>query len=213
MKANQKLVADDGYEVALFPLPYLCMSQDEGGDFSHLGTYNVDLLGYNPSSNAPLYAPCKMKVVAFWGGYSGGNQVTFQSVDKVHLPNGHLNYLTIGFGHDPNPPYTNIGQEVEQGQVCYHTGTYGHVTGDHVHTCAGEGTYIGYTLRETGHYDLSNRIHYWDALYVNDTEIIRGFNHNWQEWDGNPYVPPEERNKKKSKFPFPVAWKYWGYKH
>ena len=46
MRAGQRLVAQDGYEVALFPLPYLNMSQDEGGDYSHTGTYNIDFLGW-----------------------------------------------------------------------------------------------------------------------------------------------------------------------
>ena len=57
MLAGQKLVARDGKEVALFPMPYLYMTQDEGGDFSHAGTYNIDFVGYNGSSvvtNAPL---------------------------------------------------------------------------------------------------------------------------------------------------------------
>ena len=45
MIANQTLVAPDGYEVALFPMPYLYMTQDEGGDYSHLGTYNIDCVG------------------------------------------------------------------------------------------------------------------------------------------------------------------------
>ena len=35
MLAGQKLVAKDGKEVALFPMPYLYMTQNEGGDFSH----------------------------------------------------------------------------------------------------------------------------------------------------------------------------------
>ena len=72
MIANQTLIAPDGYEVALFPMPYLYMSQDEGGDYSHLGTYNIDFHGYAfnlgtrewyRQNNAPLYAPCTCKLV------------------------------------------------------------------------------------------------------------------------------------------------------
>ena len=66
MRAGETLVANDGYEVALFPLPYLYMSQDEGGDYSHEGTYNIDFLGYSSSGrvyDAPIYAPCTCKVV------------------------------------------------------------------------------------------------------------------------------------------------------
>ena len=185
MVAGQRMVASDGYEVALFHMPYLYMSQDEGGDYSNVGTYNIDFLGWGPNGRiyqAPIYAPCTMKVVAFWDSYGGGHNVTFESVDVVHLANGTLDYLTINFGHDSNPPYTTIGQVVNQGDLCYHTGTYGNVTGDHVHTCCGQGHYQGYTTRPEGHQDLTNRIHYWDALYVNDTVISQGYNHPWRTY-------------------------------
>lgn len=197
MIANQTLVAPDGYEVALFPMPYLYMSQDEGGDYSHSGTYNIDLLGYDENGrvyNAPIYAPCKMKVVSTNLTYAGGNNVTFESVDKVHLPNGALDYLCIEFSHDNNPPITIIGAVVNQGQLCYHTGTYGYVTGDHVHTCTGQGHYQGITEREPGNWDLTNRIHYWDGVYVNDTIISVGYGHDWKIWE-SPTPPLPQKNR------------------
>lgn len=202
MIANQTLVAADGYEVALFPLPYLYMSQDEGGDYSHTGTYNIDLLGWGVNGRiyqAPLYAPCTMKVVESLLTYEWGNTVVFESVDKVHLPNGSLDYLCVAFGHDNNPPITTVGSIVNQGSLCYHTGTYGNVTGDHVHTCAGQGHYQGFTQRSSGNYDLTNRIHYWDGLYVNDTFIAIGYGHDWRTYDG-PIPPTPTRGK--SNFPW-----------
>ena len=90
MLAGQTMVASDGYEVALFPMPYLRMSQDEGGDYSHVGTYNIDLLGWDSNGRvyqAPIYAPCTMKVVEYWSSYAWGHQVAFESVNKVHLEN------------------------------------------------------------------------------------------------------------------------------
>lgn len=208
MIAGQKLVAQDGYEVCLFPLAVLHMTQDEGGDYSHQGTYNVDFVGtYN---NYPLYAPVTMKVVGTSLSWAGGNNVKFESVNPVHLANGAIDYLTIEFSHDNNPPVTTIGQVVQQGDLCYHTGTYGYVTGDHVHTCVGQGHYAGIVSRPpNGWYDLANRIHYWDACYVNDTQIIQGYGHDWKTWD-EPVVPPKVwGDHKKSGFPFPVAWNNW----
>lgn len=187
MIANQTLVASDGKEVALFPMPYLNMSQDEEGDYSHQGTYNIDLLGWDANGRvyqAPIYAPCTMKVVDSKQTYEWGNTVVFESVNPVHLSNGSLDYLCISFGHDSNPPITSVGTTVNQGQLCYHTGTYGYVTGDHVHTCVGQGHYAGMTQRSTGNYDLTNRIHYWDGVYVNDTVIIQGYSHNWISYSG-----------------------------
>lgn len=209
MIANQKLVANDGYEVALFPMPYLYMTQDEGGDYSHLGTYNIDFVGYNGSTvvtNAPLYAPCTMKVISYSPSYNGGNAVIFESVNKVHFADGSLDYMTLMFMHDNNPPYTTVGQTVSQGSVCYHTGTYGQVTGDHVHSCLGKGQGGYFVQRASGNYDLSNRIHYWNGVYVNDTTIVQGYNHDWKKWNIEP--SPEEC-KKKHKFPWAVALQNW----
>lgn len=208
MQPLQRMFASDGYEVALFPLEYLNMSQDEGGDFSHQGTYNLDFLGWNSLGrvyNCPIYAPCTMRVVAYVSGYAGGNMVIFQSVSPVHLADGSLDYLCISFAHDSSPPYTTVGQVVGQGQICYHTGRYGYVTGDHVHTCCGKGTYQGLTDRGNDRWDLTNRVHYWNAVYVNDTTIINGYNHNWIEYDGGVVPPtPEEEKTKKHKFPWAI---------
>lgn len=200
MIAGQRMIAADGYEVALFPMPYMYMSQDEGGDYSHLGTYNIDLLGWGPNGRiyqAPIYAPCTMKIVFTDLSYSGGNTVTFESTDVVHLPNGQLDYLTITFAHDINPPYTTIGTIINQGDLCYRTGTYGYVTGDHVHTCVGQGHYQGITQRSSGNWDLTNRIHYWEGVYVNDTVLVVDYNHNWVEYSGPTPPPPTETKKKR----------------
>lgn len=204
MIANQTLVAPDGYEVALFPMPYLNMSQDEGGDYSHQGTYNIDLLGWGASGRiyqAPLYAPCTMKVVVYNSGYDWGNTVVFESVNRVHLPNGRLDYFCLSVGHDINPPVTTVGSVVSQGTLCYHTGSYGNVTGDHVHLCVGQGHYQGFTRRDSGNYDLTNRIHSWDGMFVNDTVIVQGYNHSWRIYTAPPSPTPYKSYKRK-KFPW-----------
>ena len=198
MLAHQRMIGSDGYEVALFPMEYLYMTQDEGGDASHVGTYNIDLRGQDANGRVyqcPIYAPCTMKVVATIMTYAGGNTVIFESVNKVHLADGSLDYLTIYFGHDSNPPITTIGAIVQQGDLCYHTGTYGQVSGDHTHTCCGKGHYEGLTTRPSGHSDLTNRVHYWNAVYVNDTIIERGFGHNWTLYTGG-ITPTSHKGQK-----------------
>lgn len=207
MIANQTLVAADGYEVPLFPLTYLYMTQDEGGDFSHAGTYAIDFVGYNGSvviAGAPLYAPCSMRCRLAPPG--GSNGEIWDSIDKVHLPNGQLDYLTLEFDHSNNPPYHYVGAEVSQGQLFYTTGTAGFVTGDHVHICIGQGAGGVLVQRPSGNWDLSNRIHMWEGLFVNDTPIIQGYGHDWKVWDGPTPQPTREYRKK---FPWPVAWKNW----
>ena len=208
MRAGQTLVAADGYEVALFPMPYLRMSQDEGGDYSHQGTYNIDLVGWGPNGRilrAPLYAPCTCKLVYKLGSGSGGNMRCFQSVNRVHTPAG-LQYITFYFGHDNDPPVNTIGQVVNQGDLIYRTGTEGHVTGDHCHTCMGYGQWVSWSYNihdnrnPAGSFDFEYRLHYWDAVYVNDTVISIGYNHNWVEWTGP--IPPGPTPVSFNKFPW-----------
>lgn len=198
MLAYQKMVASDGYEVALFPMEYLYMSQDEGGDFSHSNTYNIDFVGWGANGRVykcAFYAPCTLKCVNTTFSPSN-NARTYESINPVHLADGSIDYLTIYFLHDDSPLF-NVGDIIEQGEILGHTGTYGNVTGDHTHSCCGKGKFNGYTRREGGHSDLKNRIHYWDAVFINDTVIVRGFNHPWVDYKGtiNPPI-----NRKKGKF-------------
>lgn len=206
MQANQRLVADDGKEVMLFPLPYLYMSQDEGGSFSHGGTKNIDILGWSSSGRvlkAPMYAPCSATCVAIWD--TGSNNRVWQSDDVVHTPLGLIR-VTFATAHDDSPP--PVGTHVVQGQIFAHTGTHGNVTGDHSHFNTASGTYEGYqshTYQGETNWDLKNSQHVWDICYINDTNIIQGYGHNWQEFQGGrPPTPPPTPEKKRDKFPWVV---------
>ena len=130
MIAYERLVASDGYEVMLFPLEYLYMSQDEGGDYSHLYTYSIDLLGWGANGRVyqcPYYAPCTCRCVQV-----GSGSVVWQSVDKVHCPNGDLSIMTFHVAHDDLATIHYVGEIIQMGGLLGHTGTTGHVTGDHV---------------------------------------------------------------------------------
>lgn len=209
MLAGQTMRASDGYEVALFPLEYMFITQGEmmPSNWSHNNTYNMDFEGYGANGRVytcPLYAPFTMKIVALWD-YNGSHTVTFESVDKVHFADGSLDYMTIEFTHCVNPPYHTIGQVINQGQLCYYTGTFGNgqsgYYGDHVHMCAGIGHYDGYEQRVGGHYDLKNRYHLYDSLYINDTVIsYDSHNYPWQTYTGP--TPPTPTPTIRSKFPW-----------
>ena len=204
MLAGETLRASDGYEVALFPMEYMYITQGEmmpDSSWSHYNVYNMDFWGYGEYGqfdNCPLYAPFTMEVVALWD-YTGTHTVTWESVDKVHFADGSLDYMTIEFTHAVNPPYHTIGDRVSQGELCYYTGTFGNgqagYYGDHVHICAGKGHYDGYTQRTGGHYDLTNRWHLYNSLYVNDTVIsYDSHDYPWKVWSG-PSPTPQKRGK------------------
>ena len=183
MLAYQTMVASDGYEVLLFPLEYLYMSQDEGGSYSHLYTYSLDLLGWGANGRiyqCPYYAPCTLKCVSVSSG-----SVVWESVDKVHFADGSLDYVTIHFAHDDNTSVHYVNQIINQGDLIGHTGTTGHVTGDHVHG--------------TGHYQLRNATHVYNTMYVNDTIIRNGYGHPWKTYDGS-IQPPVTYHRSKFKW-------------
>lgn len=200
MQPLQRLIASDGYEVMLFPLEYLYMSQDEGGGYSHAGTLQMDFLGWNSLGRVyqcAYYAPCSCECVAITDA-SANNRI-YQSLDKVHMPDGTLDYVTFETAHDNNP-VTQVGTILTQGQLMGHTGTAGNVTGDHLHFQTAQGTYAGWEqVPPNNNWQLKNEKHIYDACYVNDTVIVEGYNHSWVDYT-DP-TPPEEE-KKEHKFPW-----------
>lgn len=214
MKAGEKLKASDGKEVMLFPLEYLYMKQDEGGNYSHAGTLSIDLAGWGPNGRVyrcPYYAPCTCKLVSSTGDLAN-NMIIWESVDKVHLADGTLDYVCWQFGHDNSPPYRLPGTVVQQGTLIGRTGTAGRVTGDHVHFNVARGHYAGgERVPPNNNWQFKNSIHVYNACYVNDTTVVRGFNHNWRTYDGGITPTPTGGHKKK-KFPwFIYARKFRGY--
>ena len=199
MIANEKLVASDGYEVMLFPLEYMYMSQDEGGSYSHAGTLQIDFLGWGANGciyQCPYYAPCSCRCVATTD-LSAHNRI-YQSLNPVHLADGTLSYVTWEVAHDNNPP-TSVGSVLQQGDLMGHTGTAGNVSGDHLHFQTARGLYAGWEqVPPNNNWQLRNEMHIYDACYVNDTTIVEGYGHDWKTYDG-PIGPTE---KKKEKFPW-----------
>lgn len=195
MRANEKLVAPDGYEVMLFPLSYIYISQGENGEFSHRGTLNIDFLGWGASGrvfNAPLYAPCSCKCVATIDVNNNGR--VFESLEKVHTPNG-LQYVTFMFFHD-NFPIANVGSTFSQGDLIGHTGTAGNVTGDHTHFNTANGKYAGWeNVPPDNNGELINSSHIYDTCYTNDTVIVDGYGYNWKEYNGGTYIKSNKKFK------------------
>lgn len=199
MSPLQRLIAADGYEVMLFPLEYMNISQGEGESFSHAGTLQMDFLGWDANGRVlrcPYYAPCTCTCVATTDS-STHNRV-YQSNNIVHLADGTLGYVTFEVAHDDLPPH-NVGDVVNQGDLLGRTGTAGYVTGDHVHFQCARGVYSGWEqVPPNNNWQLVNEMHIYDACYVNDTVIINGYNYNWRTYDG----PTPTEDVKKHKFPW-----------
>ena len=208
MLAHQRMVASDGKEVMLFPLPYIYISQGENGSYSHQGTLNIDFLGWGANGRiyqAPMYAPCSCRCVATIDANNKGR--IFQSLNEVHTPNG-LQYVTFMWFHDNNP-IASVGDTFTQGDLIGHTGTAGNVTGDHTHFNCANGTYAGWEqVPPQNHGQLKNSTHIYDICYTNDTVIVQGDGYNWQEYQGGS--TPTDR--KQHKFPWVLYAKKLRYK-
>lgn len=197
MVAGERLVASDGKEVMLFPLPYLYISQGENGQYSHQGTLNIDFIGYGPNGvilNAPMYAPCSCRCIAIWDTYNNGR--VFQSLDQVHCADGNLRYVTFMCYHDNNP-IANVGDVFTQGDLFAHTGDAGNVTGDHTHFNTAYGTYAGFErVPPANQSQLVNSSHIYETCYTNDTVVVEGLGYNWHDYTGpTPPIPTGKRSK------------------
>ena len=214
MLANQKLNDPDGYQVALFPLEGVYVTQADYETFSHASWYYAtDYAGYNSAGQRVLrcacYAPVDIKCI--WVNRQECCAV-WESLNQVHLANDTINYLGILVYHDNDIANGLItpGTIKRQGEQFNRTGTGGNVTGDHMHLETGYGRYTTSTSGGQGspeykyHFtDYTNvkRLHNYDALYINDTRIVHNASgYNWVEYEGG--VVPPGPGEEKHKFPW-----------
>ena len=196
MVAGQRMVASDGYEVCLFPLPYMYISQGENGNISHQGTLNIDCIGWSANGrvyDAPVYAPVSCRCVRTLDANNNGR--VFESLNPVHCADGVLRYINWLFFHDENP-IASPGDTFNQGDIIYHSGNAGQSTGDHVHMNFAIGQYAGWEyVPPNNHGQLVNSDHIYDICYVNDTVLVYDEGYPWVTYSGG-------LKTKRSKFPW-----------
>lgn len=207
MIANQKMYDGNGKQVALFPLVSFIISQADTETYSHNPSryWATDYLGYNESGNrvyrAPCYAPVDIKLIWFDASYP---VAVWESLEKVHLANNMIDYLTILVYHDND--YANgvyhVGDIKRQGEIFNKTGTmnHGQTVGDHMHLETGYGRFTN----PNNHYHIENsggvnRLHNYDALFINDT-IPRHTSYYpteypWKTFQGGSPTPPGENKE------------------
>ena len=190
MVANEKLVASDGYEVALFPCETLYLS--EARDPDEHDVLALDFLPRNIAGQTitamPCYAPFSGTIV-----YTGNDHnCILQSDDKVHMPDGSLQYGRVLVAHSFTAPV--YGTHYEQGDLFYTTGDYGQSYGEHLHMEVASVSSTSEQLWNTGGIGIYGAIHMWNAMYVNDTVLLRPEDYDWQVW-GTPYIREEKPSK------------------
>lgn len=180
MLAGQIQLDGAGHEVMLFPFDEMYITQGEAP--AHGGTLCMDFVGWSSGtgqiSNYPYYAPCSCTCVAKG---NAGDWVVFTSDNPVLCADGVVRTVSWQQGHDDNP--CNVGDHFNQGDLIGHTGTRGHVTGDHCHFNTVAGTYQGWDHTHSES-QLQNSIHIYDCCYVNDTILYRPLSYPWVTYDG-----------------------------
>lgn len=130
MKKGQKLTKN-GYQLLGFPMEYLNISQGCNGQFSHQGSYAIDICGKDTGIDETI-APCDMKFL-WHDQYVYANTVFMQSVNKVMFADGTIDYATFCFAHDNDvsdiDAWANAGNIWKQGETFGDEGTAGYATG------------------------------------------------------------------------------------
>ena len=166
------IVSASGEQPAMWFMDDLKFTQLPGGDYSHAGTLNFDVVGVN---NSNIKAPFDCEIAAVFPGYNTGNTVIIQSTSPVLYANGTVDYMSMAFGHDNDISDCWVGRKISRGEVFCQTGNYGNVTGVHSHVTCIAGKYTdhpGWLTVSTGNSTFRNGIHPVDALFVSNTTNI-----------------------------------------
>lgn len=195
MTPNQKMVAQDGYEVFLFPCEAMYLTTARDPDEHDV--LALDFLPFNISGQRitamPCYAPFSGTIV-----YTGNDHnLILESDDKVHMPDGSLEYARVLVAHSFEIPV--LGMHYDQGDLFYRTGNYGMSSGEHLHM---EVAHV--PTKETRKWNVSGfgiygAVHMWLGLYVNNTVLLRPEDYNWVEWNG---PAPPTKKKEEKRFPW-----------
>ena len=191
MRANERMVGTNGFEVALFPCETLYLTPARDPD-EH-SVYALDFLPRDTAGNVitamPCYASFSGRIV-----YTGNDHnCILESDNPVNTPSGTF-YMRILVAHSENAPV--LYQHYNQGDLFYTTGNYGHSYGEHLHMEVALVSDPSVQYWNTGGVGLYQGVHMWDGIFVDDTVLLRPENYNWVTYGGSGYYT------RKNKFPW-----------
>lgn len=148
-------------EKAILNIKELKVTQGMNGSYSHQGDLAIDIGSCCSYLKAPFTGVIKRI-------YSSCNAVWLQSKSKVEFADGTIDYMTIMTIHDNDISDLKVGQIIKQGEVYYHPGTKGQVTGSHIHMAVGKGKYSGngWYKNKYGHWCINNQYDITKALFI-----------------------------------------------
>ncbi|MBQ3537190.1 MAG: RICIN domain-containing protein [Clostridia bacterium] len=172
------------YELAMFPMTYMNITQGVNGALSHVNTNALDIAGKDGGIDN-LFAPFTCVVKRKYTDNAGGNVVWIQSQNRVYYADGSLDYMTILLVHDNDTSDLWVGKVIPQGTVFFQEGTSGAATGNHVHMEVGRGAFYGSGWHANPNPKMSWIVNGsmvpWDALFISpSTIILNGYGYNWR---------------------------------
>lgn len=177
MQPNKTYVASDGYEYFMCPMTEFKITQVENVG-THLGTKAVDFASGTAGYRAPYYAPATVKCIKTIPSYG---EATWQTVNKVHCPNGYFGIVTFETVHD-NTFNAYVGMVIKQGQQLGNMGDAGRASGVHLHIEFTQSANGNMAYNSYGIYTFTATESYVDdTFYVDDTNIITPMAGNWRK--------------------------------
>lgn len=177
MQPNKTYVASDGYECFMCPMTEFKITQVENVG-THLGTKAVDFASGTAGYRAPYYAPATVKCIKTIPSYG---EATWQTVNKVHCPNGYFGIVTFETVHD-NTFNAYVGMVIKQGQQLGNMGDAGRASGVHLHIEFTQSANGNMAYNSYGIYTFTATESYVDdTFYVDDTNIITPMAGNWRK--------------------------------
>lgn len=177
MQPNKTYVASDGYEYFMCPMTEFKITQVENVG-THLGTKAVDFASGTAGYRAPYYAPATVKCIKTIPSYG---EATWQTVNKVHCPNGYFGIVTFETVHD-NTFNAYVGMVIKQGQQLGNMGDAGRASGVHLHIEFTQSANGNMAYNSYGIYTFTAAESYVDdTFYVDDTNIITPMAGNWRK--------------------------------
>ena len=185
MQPNKKYLASDGYENFMCPMTTFKITQGENVG-THRGTRAVDFASETPGKRAAYYAPATVKCIST---YPSSGQAIWQTVNKVHCPNGYFGYVTFCTVHDDSFD-AYVGMVIPQGNQLGNMGTKGNATGVHLHIEFIQSVYPGWVQNGYGIWTFNGReSDVDDTFYVDDTNILTPMAGNWRKCGGGAPSP------------------------
>lgn len=169
------------FQKAKWFMNYVNISQVPGGDFSHQGTQNFDVIGTEGDNN--IFAPFDCKIVKIYPTLESGNTVVIESLKEVQYADGTIGKMSMAFAHDNDISNLHIGDKYKQGEIFYQTGNYGYATGIHSHVTCIRGEYKNdmWTVMPSGQSCSPNAISPMDALFIGkNMQIINAMGLNFK---------------------------------